>query len=114
MGMEAAFFVASGTMGNLLGVLSLARSGEEVIAEADSHLFINEGGGAAALGGVQVRQVPTEAGGMTAEQERPAVRPVHHHHAPPVAPLPLDDSHAPARGRVWPAVAPRAGRPRAR
>ena len=36
MGKEAAVFVASGTMGNLLGVLVSARSGQEIIAEAFS------------------------------------------------------------------------------
>src|SRR5215831_7241269 len=62
MGKEAAVFVASGTMGNLLALLALARSGQEVIADADAHLFNAEGGGAAALGGIQVRQVPTGTG----------------------------------------------------
>ena len=38
-GKEAAVFVASGTMGDLLGVLALARSGQEIIADADSHIF---------------------------------------------------------------------------
>jgi threonine aldolase len=36
MGKEAALFVASGTMGNLLGLLVNARAGQEVIADADS------------------------------------------------------------------------------
>src|SRR4030088_2943837 len=70
LGKEAAVFVASGTMGNLLGVLSLASSGPEVIADADSHLFMNEGGGTAARGGIQVRQVPTADGVMTPGQVR--------------------------------------------
>ena len=60
MGKEAALFVASGTMGNLLGLLVSARSGQEVIAEADADLFLNEAAGAAVVGGIQVREVPTE------------------------------------------------------
>src|SRR6478609_789011 len=59
MGKEAALFVSSGTMGNLLGVLAHARNGQEVIADADAHLFLNEGAGAATLGGIQIRLVPT-------------------------------------------------------
>ena len=35
LGKEDALFVASGTMGNLLGILSLSRSGDEIIADAD-------------------------------------------------------------------------------
>ena len=50
MGKEAGLFVPSGTMGNLLGILTQARSGQEIIADADSHLFLYEGAGAASLG----------------------------------------------------------------
>src|SRR5205823_8111079 len=57
LGKEAALFVASGTMGNLIGVLVSARKGEEIIADADSHVFLSEAGGAAALGGIQVMPV---------------------------------------------------------
>src|SRR5207245_10226696 len=42
-GKEAAVFVATGTMANLLAVLALARSGQEVIADADSPLFLSGG-----------------------------------------------------------------------
>src|SRR3984893_4229281 len=70
LGKEDALFVASGTMGNLLGILSLSRSGDEIIADAESHVLLNEGAGAAALAGVQIRQVATEAGIMTADQVR--------------------------------------------
>src|SRR5262249_44514162 len=82
MGKQAAVFVASGTMGNLLGVLSLAHAGQEVIADADSHIFMSEGAGAAALGGIQVRQIPTAGGVMSADQVRSAVRPINDYHAP--------------------------------
>src|SRR5438105_6901462 len=93
LGKEDALFVASGTMGNLLGVLSLARSGEEVIADAHSHLFLNEGAGAAALGGVQIRQLTTEAGVMTAEEVRAAVRSTDDHHEPLTAAVCVEDTH---------------------
>jgi threonine aldolase len=102
---EDALFVASGTMGNLLGVLSLARSGQEVVADADSHLFLNEGGGAAALGGVQVRQVPTEAGVMAPEQVRRAVRPLDDVHQPLTAAVCVEDTHNLHGGVAWPLAA---------
>jgi threonine aldolase len=75
MGKEAAMFVPSGTMGNLLGLLVSARSGQEVIADADSHLFMNEAAGAAVVGGIQVRQVPTERGVLSPAQVLAALRP---------------------------------------
>ena len=102
MGKEAAVFVASGTMANLLGVLSFARSGQEVIADADSHLFMSEGAGAAALGGVQVRQIPTEAGVMAAEQVRAAVRPTDDYHAPLTAAVCVENTHNRHGGVLWP------------
>ncbi|MCE5196407.1 MAG: low-specificity L-threonine aldolase [Negativicutes bacterium] len=54
-GFEAALFVTSGTQGNLLALLSHCRSGDEVILEEDSHIFVNEVGGMAALGGIQAK-----------------------------------------------------------
>src|ERR1700730_12146186 len=83
LGKEDALFVASGTMGNLLGILSLSRSGDEIIADAESHVFLNEGAGAAALAGVQIRQVATEAGIMTGDQVRGGLRPRDDDHQPP-------------------------------
>src|SRR6185312_9847691 len=38
MGKEAATFVPSGTMGNLIGVAVNAHSGEELIADSESHI----------------------------------------------------------------------------
>ncbi|HKA09576.1 MAG TPA: low-specificity L-threonine aldolase [Candidatus Dormibacteraeota bacterium] len=110
MGKEAAVFVASGTMANLLGVLSFARSGQEVIADADSHLFVSEGAGAAALGGVQVRQIPTAAGVMAAEQVRAAVRPTDDYHAPLTAAVCVENTHNRHGGVLWPLEALRAVR----
>jgi Beta-eliminating lyase len=75
MGKEAALFVASGTMGNLLGLLVNARPGQEVIAEADSHVFRNEAAGAAMVGGIQIRQVPTERGVLSPAQVLAALAP---------------------------------------
>ena len=102
MGKQAAVFVASGTMGNLLGVLSLARSGQEVIADADSHIVMSEGAGAAALGGIQVRQVPTQTGVMTATQVRGFIRPTDDYHAPLTAAVCVENTHNRHGGVIWP------------
>lgn len=56
-GFEAALFVTSGTMGNQLGIMSQTRRGDEIIAGANSHIFMHEVGAAAVLSGVTVRQV---------------------------------------------------------
>jgi threonine aldolase len=108
LGKEDALFVASGTMGNLLGVLSLARSGEEVVADADSHLFLNEAAGAATVGGIQIRQVPTEAGVMTAEQLQRVIRPRDDDHQPFTAAVCVENTHNKHGGVVWPLAGLRA------
>ena len=58
MGKEAALFVLSGTMGNLVSLLTHCNRGDEMILGDRSHIFINEVGGAAALGGIHPRTVP--------------------------------------------------------
>lgn len=55
---EAAVFVSSGTMGNLVSVLAHCGRGDEIVVGETSHLFRNELGGVSALGGVFVRTVP--------------------------------------------------------
>src|SRR5712692_4721812 len=56
-GKEAALFVPSGTMGNLVGILTHCNRGDEVILGSEAHTFFNEVGGISALGGVHVRTV---------------------------------------------------------
>src|SRR5579864_3840937 len=68
MGKQAATFVPSGTMGNLIGIAVNANRGEELIADADSHAFHYETAGAAAVCGVQIRPIQTEAGVMSPKQ----------------------------------------------
>jgi threonine aldolase len=50
---EAALFVASGTQGNLLGLLSHCERGDEYIVGQQAHTYRYEGGGGAVLGSIQ-------------------------------------------------------------
>jgi threonine aldolase len=102
LGKEASVFLPTGTMGNLIGIAVNARSGEEVIADADSHVFLYEGAGPAAILGVQVRPVPTEAGIMSPAQIEAAVRPRDDYHQPLTAALCIEDTHNTHGGIVWP------------
>lgn len=114
MGKEAATFVPSGTMGNLVGVAVNARRGEELIADADSHIFYYETAGAAAVCGVQIRPVATEAGVMPAEQVVEAVRPRDDPHQPVTAAIAFENTHNRHGGIVWPLEALRAASDAAR
>ncbi|MCX6037362.1 MAG: beta-eliminating lyase-related protein, partial [Chloroflexi bacterium] len=49
MGKEAGLFVASGTMGNLAGVLAHCQRGDEVIVGNKAHTFLFEAGGISVL-----------------------------------------------------------------
>src|SRR5512141_1511034 len=53
LGKEAAVFVPSGTMGNLIALLVHCQRGDELIVGSLSHIYLNEAGGMSALGGIQ-------------------------------------------------------------
>lgn len=66
VGKEAALFVASGTMGNLVAILSHATRGDEAILGEDAHSYMYEAGGMASLGGVVPHPLPTDDNGRMA------------------------------------------------
>src|SRR5438105_11338691 len=51
-GKEAALFFPSGTMSNQAALLALTRRGDEVFLHEESHILLNEQGGASGLGGL--------------------------------------------------------------
>ena len=76
MGKEAAVFVASGTMANLISVLTHCQRGAEIVLGTDAHIFVNEVGGVAALGGIQVKAIPNDSRGkLDPETVEQAIRP---------------------------------------
>ncbi|MGQ0601423.1 MAG: low-specificity L-threonine aldolase [Anaerolineales bacterium] len=62
-GHEAGVFVASGTMGNLVALLTHAGRGHEVILGTRAHIYLEEAGGISALGGLGVALVPNQPDG---------------------------------------------------
>ncbi|GAC1465925.1 MAG: GntG family PLP-dependent aldolase [Chloroflexota bacterium] len=85
-GKEAALFVSSGTQGNLIGVLSHTRPGDEVIVGDESHILHFEMAGAAVVGGLQLRALPNMRGRLDASAVSATIR--------------LDDGHSPGTGCV--------------
>lgn len=63
MGKEAALFVPSGTMGNLMALLVHCQRGDEIIVGNQSHIYLNEAGGMSALGGIQPYPVRNQPDG---------------------------------------------------
>src|SRR5512140_2558701 len=66
LGKEDSLFVPSGTMGNLLALLVHCQRGDEIIVGSKSHIYLNEAGGRAALGGIQPCPIPNQADGTLA------------------------------------------------
>lgn len=63
LGKEAALFVPSGTMGNLISLLVHAPRGTEVLVGDESHIYHYEQGGASTLGSLVMHPVPTQPDG---------------------------------------------------
>ncbi len=77
VGKEAAIFVASGTMGNLVCALSHCGRGDELVLGDESHIFWFESGGAAALGGIPFNLRPTTRfGRLDLDDVAAAIRPI--------------------------------------
>jgi threonine aldolase len=75
LGMEAALFVPSGTMGNAIAVRILTERGDEVLAERRSHVVRFELSGMSVLSGVMPRMVEAPGGHLTADDVRAAAGP---------------------------------------
>lgn len=69
LGKEDSLFVPSGTMGNLLALLVHCQRGDEVIVGDRSHIYMNEAGGMAALGGIHPRPLRNQSDGTLALDE---------------------------------------------
>ncbi|HVS14932.1 MAG TPA: low-specificity L-threonine aldolase [Thermoanaerobaculia bacterium] len=73
--LETAMFVPSGTQSNLCALLAHCERGDEYVVGRTMHTYLYEGGGAAALGGIQPCPLPEEAdGSLDLEQVRRAVK----------------------------------------
>lgn len=99
MGKEAGLFVPSGTMGNLIAVLSSCQRGSEIIMEEQMHMFWYEVAGIAALGGVQIRTLPGRHGAVELDQLKDAIR-AEDIHFPKTAMFCMENTHNRAGGTV--------------
>ncbi len=102
MGKEAALFVPSGTMGNQVSVMTHTQRGDEVIMEAESHVYYYEVGAMAVLSGVQARPVPGKRGVMDPDDVRKAIRERNNIHFPRTSLVVLENTHNRGGGKVLP------------
>jgi threonine aldolase len=103
VGKEAAIFVPSGTMGNLIALLAHGRRGARVICGDECHIYHYEAGGASALGGLVYHPLPTAADGtLPLERIRAALAAPHDEHEAPPGVLCLETTHNRCGGTVLP------------
>jgi threonine aldolase len=100
MGKEAALFTPSGTMSNLIAVLTHARPGNEILLGSESHMFWYEVGGASTLGNVVMRTIPNDRDGrISPDVVTEAIR-LENIHNPPTTLLCLENTHNRCSGAV--------------
>lgn len=93
LGKEAALFVASGTMGNLVSLLAHCGRGEEIILGSLSHTFFFEQGGSAAVGGIHPRTIPNQPDGTLPLPEIEAAIRADNDHFPQTRLIVLENTH---------------------
>lgn len=92
-GKEAALFVPSGTMGNLISVLSHCGRGDEILLGDRSHISLYEVGGVSALGGVHPRTLPNnDDGTISLDLIQKGIR-REDIHSPPTRLICLENTH---------------------
>jgi len=103
---EAALFVPSGTMGNQLAVQAQVLPGDEILLEAESHIFLYEQGGIAANSGGLAHVLKGARGVIDAAEVAAAARGEDDHH-PRLALLCMENTHNRAGGAIVPLEAMR-------
>jgi len=101
MGKEAALFVASGTMGNQVAIRTHTLPGDQVILDAEAHIFHYEVGAPAALSGVQLRTARGHRGHPSAEQIEPLIGTPDLHH-PRTSLICMENTHNRGGGSILP------------
>jgi threonine aldolase len=101
MGKEAAIFLPSGTMCNVIAIVTHCRPGDEVLAHETAHILSSEGGVHAALAGTQIHPLQGARGMFSADTLRAAIRP-RTRHAPPQSLLEVEQTANIGGGAIWP------------
>lgn len=100
-GREAAIFVPSGSMGNLIAIKIWTHHGNEVICEDLGHINQYEMASMSAIAGCMPRTTPSPDGILTWEMIEPLIRPKIYYRSQ-TALVSLENSHNMAGGTVYP------------
>jgi threonine aldolase len=101
-GKEAALFLPSGTMCNLVGIKVHTQPGDRIIIERTAHPVTSEAGGPGLVCGVLTYLVDGVRGVFTAEQVEAAADPGDGVHTPPTTLVCIENTHNRGGGKIWP------------
>jgi threonine aldolase len=101
LGKEAAVFVPSGTMANLICIRAQTQPGDEMILDAESHCYLYESGGYAQFAGLSARFIHAERGIIQPEDIPAAVR-GRNVHLPTSRLVVIENTHNRGGGSVYP------------
>jgi len=99
MGKEAALLVTSGTQANLTSVMAQTNRGDEVILEADAHIYHCEVGGISALAGAVPKLISGYMGALNPEDVERAIKGEDIHH-PKTTLVCIENTHNRAGGTI--------------
>ncbi len=100
-GREAALFLPSGSMGNLIAIKLHTHHGSEVICEDRGHIYNYEMAAMSFVGGVLPRPIPAEDGILRWDQIKKQIRPKIYYRSQ-TALISLENTHNLAGGTVYP------------
>ena len=101
-GKEAALFLPSGTMCNIIGIKLHTQPGDKIILDRHAHPFTSEAGGPGLLAGVLTHLVDGVRGVFTAQQVEEAAQPGDGIHTPPTTLVCIENTHNRGGGKIWP------------
>jgi threonine aldolase len=101
LGKESALFTPSGTMANQLAIRGHTEPGDEILVEANAHVYYYESGGPAALSGVMCRCLNGRRGVFGGAEIEAALRPPDQHFARTRL-VCVENTHNRGGGKIWP------------
>ncbi len=99
LGMEAALYVPSGTMGNQLALKVHTRPGDQLILEDGAHIYRYEAGGPGALSGLLTTCIDAPGGQLSWAMVQERLNPQDVHSAPPSL-VCVENTHNRKGGRI--------------
>jgi threonine aldolase len=100
LGKEAALYTPSGTMANQLAIRGHTEPGDEILVEANAHLYYYESGAPAVLSGVMCRCLNGQRGIFTGADMEAALRPADQHF-PRTRLVCIENTHNRGGGKIW-------------